>query len=328
MSGRWAVRPQMSVILMPVDLLVERGERRVALRRALDTAFRVLRQENTRVKFDFSRVAKIFPGGMLVFLAHLELMTLMCPGRVSVRAPPGSIPAQLIEHFGINGLLGASPLAVAPHHESVVNWRYVTGTGSDGAKINELLESYKRQTEAEIPEGLYDVLAEAFTNVRHHAFPEERKLFDELKRWWLFSRYVAPTDGQPGNLFIAIYDIGVGIQNSMRSKLKTGEMILDATDEILKLLGGQQTTRLEKLLLKRAVEHERSSTGLKNRGLGLPEMKEFVLSTEGGRLYILSGRAQYSCVASTGKGEVFECINGFPGTLILWSLPLAQKEPA
>lgn len=319
------VVPQTSVIAMPKSMIVERDEQRAILRRSLDTAFEAL-GNGRRVKFDFSPVLKIFPGGLLVFLAHLELMILTWPGKVSIRTPHGSMAAQLLDHFGISALIGKTPSSIPSKHESVVNWRYLTGHGSEGEKILELLNSYKAHSDAEIPEGLYDVLAEAFTNVRHHAFPAGRQIFDELKRWWLFSRYEAPKEGKRGNLYIAIYDIGVGIQNSMRSQLKTGEWVLDVQDEILSMLSSQHSPRLERVLLKRAVEHERSSTGLKNRGLGLPEMKEFVMSTQGGRLYILSGEAQYSCIQESGAGEVFECFNGFPGTLILWSLPLMQKE--
>lgn len=313
-----------SVLAMPAHLIVEKDDQRAKLRRVLDSADSVLSQPRTKVKFDFSRVAKIYPGGMLVFIAHLYLLAQIYPGRVAVRAPSGSVASQLLEHVGVYSMLGAPRAGPAPNHESVVNWRYLTGTGSDGVLISELLASYKDQIDAEIPEGLYDVLAEAFTNVRHHAFPAASRVPEFLKRWWLFSRYVAPKAGSRGALYIAVYDIGVGIQNSLRHKLRTGEWILDATDELLSV-GGRL---LERKLLETAVEHERSRTGLKNRGLGLPEMKEFVMSTDGGRLYILSGSAQYSCSAGAGKGTVYDCANGFGGTLILWSLPLTPKESA
>ncbi len=262
---------------------------------------------------------------MLIFLAHLELLQLSYPGRVSARSRPGSIATQLLEHFGLARKLGLPTTSRSPSDESVVHWRYLTGTHADGIKITELLDWYRRTVEAEIPEGLYDVLAEALTNVRHHAFPAWKELFDSLKRWWLFSRYVAPSSKSPGGLFIAIYDIGVGIQASLKHKLTTGEMVLDAADDFSKLVGLGDGKLLQRSLLKKAIEHPRTSTGLGYRGLGLPEMKDFVLATKTGRLYILSGGAQYSCLASEGKGEVFSCPNGFIGTLILWSIPLHQK---
>lgn len=309
---------------MPVHLIVEKDQQRGHLRQVLHSADLALSRPNTKVKFDFSRVAKIYPGGMLVFIAHLYLLVQIYPGRVAVRAPSGSVASQLLQHVGVYEMLGAPRNGSAPNHESVVNWRYLTGTGSDGAQINEMLTSYKEQVDAEIPEGLYDVLAEAFTNVRHHAFPAASTLPEFVRRWWLFSRYVAPRQGKRGNLYIAVYDIGVGIQNSLRAKLRAGEWFLDAAEELL-AVGGR---KLERKLLESAVEHDRSRTGLKNRGLGLPEMKEFALNTDGGRLYILSGSAQYSCSSAEGKGAVYDCANGFGGTLILWSLPLTPKESA
>ena len=318
-------RVHTAVLKVPVHLVAEREEQRAKLRQVIDSAFEILMRGNSRVRFDFSSVAKIFPGGMLLFLAHLELLQLSFPGRVLVRVPPGSIVSQLLQHFGLAEKLGLPPTTVSPSHESVVHWRYLTGTRADGPKITELLNSYRNTVNAEIPEGLYDVLAEAFTNVRQHAFPQGDKTFEDLKRWWLFSRYVAPSGKTAGSLYIGVYDIGVGIQRSMRAKLTSGEIVFDIADEVMLAFNAGKNRILEKLLLSRAVDHERSSTGLGNRGLGLPEMKAFVLQTQSGRLYILSGRAQYTCFASQGEGFVSGCETSFPGTLILWSIPVHQK---
>lgn len=319
-----SVRTRTSIIAVPKHLLAETEEQRAKLHRAIDSAFVILRQSNTRVRFDFSPVEKIFPGGMLVFLAYLEMLQLVYPRRVLVTVRPDSIAGQLLERFGLSEKLGLQPSS-APAHKSVVDWQYLTGTHADGERIADLLNFYKETVDAEIPEGLYDVLAEAFTNVRHHAFPASHILYEELKRWWLFARYVPPTGNQPGSLYIAVYDIGVGIQASLRAKLTSRELVLQAGDKLLSLISSEDSRMLEQELLRHAVEHPRTSTGLANRGLGLPEMKEFVMGTESGRLYILSGYAQYSCIASLGTSQVFPCSGKFAGTLILWSIPLKKK---
>jgi hypothetical protein len=235
--------------------------------------------------------------------------------------------AQLMHHFGVAERLGINLSTSTPNHEAVVNWDYKTGTQADGSAISEMIAGYRKFPHAEIPDGLYDVLTEALTNVRHHAYPSSDSTPEELRRWWIFSRYVEPENDNPGVLFIAVYDLGVGIQNSMRSKLRKGEIALEATDELLGWSGWKGSKKkLERLLLERAVEHNRSRTGLSFRGNGLPEMKDFVLHTTTGRLYIVSGHGQYSCVAVNGSSACVGCDDQMPGTLILWSIPLQHRE--
>lgn len=310
---------------VPVNLLAETAAQRGQLGKTLKSILTALSRPRTKVILDFSRTAKLYPGGTLVLLAHLELLLKSFRGRIGARCPPHSLAAQLLRHFGIADALGINAAGSRPRHESVVNWRYVTGTGADGEKISTLLRSYRDLTAAEIPEGLYDVLAEALINVRHHAYPEDSELPAAIQRWWLFARYVAPNGDHPGNLYIAVYDVGVGIQQSMREKLSKGEVVLETTDALFNLVGMGEAKSLEKLLLQRAVEHNRSSTGLSFRGNGLPEMREFVMSTKSGRLYIISGQAQYACAPAKSASACISCHNEFPGTLILWSIPLSPK---
>jgi hypothetical protein len=316
-----SLKSPVKIIRTPKDLLAEKEDYRLKIWEAIEKASEALASGH-RIRFDFTRTFKAFPGGLLIFLAYVELLLDRYPYRISAVSSPGSLITQLLQHFGFATRLNMRCVGTKPRHESVVNWQFLTGTQADGPKITELLNTYKSVSNSEMPEGLYDVLAEALTNVRHHAYPASYETPESLRKWWLFSRYEAPTTEKRGNLYIAVYDIGVGIQDSLRHKLKTGEIVLDATDQFLNLMNLNNATGIERLLLKRAIEEERSSTGLSFRGNGLPEMKDFVMSTDTGRLYIISGRAQYTCIASDDHSEAFNCKTRFPGTLILWSIPL------
>jgi hypothetical protein len=304
----------------PLMLLAEKEDYREKIWHCIASAAKAL-EKGHRVRFDFTKTTKAYPGGMLIFLAYVELLIDQYPSRISAISHQSSLITQLLEHFGFAERLQMQSRRRRPHHESVVNWRYLTGTLADGTKISELLTGYKEASGAKTPEGLYDVLAEALTNVRHHAYPETSTLPPALRRWWLFSRYDTPTAGESGNLYVSIYDIGVGIQESLRNKLKTSEIVLDKADKLLSVLplGG---LGVEKMLLTRAIEEERSGTGLGFRGNGLPEMLEFVEQTESGRLYIISGGAQYTRLAKNNKGGAYGCATVIPGTLIMWSIPL------
>ncbi len=311
------------VVRVPKNLASETEELRSKIQECVFAAMDAL-AVGRRVRLDFTATQKAFPGGMLMLLAYVELLLESYPSRITAVAPRGALITQLLQHFGFAERLNMNCGGSGPSHESVVNWQFSTGTQADGEKITALLDAYRGISSSEIPEGLYDVLAEALTNVRHHAYPagdEERP--ESLRKWWLFSRYTAPTDEKNGSLYIAVYDIGVGIQTSLRKKLKTGEIVLNAADGLLEALQIGDANYTEQLLLKRAIEVERSSTGLAFRGNGLPEMRNFVMGTDSGRMYITSGRAQYTCIASTKKSEVFGCKGGLTGTLIVWAIPLS-----
>jgi hypothetical protein len=265
----------------------------------------------------------MYPGGTLILLAYLELLLDRYPGRIEARCKPHSLPAQLMRHFGIADRLGLSPELSRPTHDSVVNWHYLTGTVADGSKIAQLLETYRQLSAARIPEGLYEALTEALTNVRQHAYPEGTKTPNSLRRWWLFAKYEEPIGSKTGSLYIGVYDIGIGIQRSMRQRLKPGEMILGKAGEWLDWTGIRGTTALlDRLLLHAAVERNRSSTGQSFRGIGLQEMRDFVRGTASGVLSIVSGLAQYTCNAKTDSSAAFPSKDPILGTLIVWNIPL------
>ena len=320
-AGRFAT----AIIPVPQHLLAELASQRAALLVTVKSIVTALRVPRAKVLLDFTRVQKLYPGGTLVLLAYLELLLQRFPGRIKARCTPGSLAAQLLGHFGIAGALQVLHAANVPKHESVLNWQYLTGTGADGAKISSLLQTYRELTEQEPPPGLYDVLAEALINVRHHAYPAAVDVPEPMRRWWLFSRYDAPKNKLPGSLYIAVYDLGIGIQNSLRSKLQRGELLVGAADELASWVGLDLAIQ-ERVLLKHAVEGNRTSTGMAHRGKGLPEMRDFVRNTPSGRLYLISGRAQYACVAVNDTSSCISCHDSFPGTLILWSIPLKVGE--
>jgi hypothetical protein len=129
-----------------------------------------------------------------------------------------------------------------------------------------------------------------------------------------------------GSIFIAIYDMGVGIPSTLKSKLGAGEMMMNALDKVTELAGLGEGTLLDQQLLRTAIENQRTQTRQAHRGKGLPEMREFAASTDGGRLHIVSGQAQYSMHGGKPHGQVQGFDEKFPGTLLLWNLPLKVKE--
>lgn len=308
------------IVPIPAKLVAELETHRLRLLEVVHQMGRALQKPRTRVKLDFSKVERMFPGGTLMLLALVQLYVELYPGRIKASCPPGSLPAQLLRHFGFGEALGIPLQGNSPRHPDVINWEYLTDEWADGAKVSALLDKYRGLINAELPDDLYAVLTEGITNVRHWAYPQDCDIPHSMRRWWMFSRYVEPPKGGLGNLFIAIYDIGVGIPETLSAKLKLTEKVVEVVEKVT------GSHHLDKTLLAQAVDDKRSGTGQPNRGKGLPEMKEFIQNTEGGRLYIVSGHAQYSCIPAEKYSGAQKCSIAFPGTLILWSLPLKEKD--
>jgi hypothetical protein len=317
------VRPTV-VIALPPGLTAGSGSARETITVSLQTLAMRLRTGHARVKLDFSSVRHIYPGGMLMLLAHVELLAEQFPERIKAICPPGSMAGQLIHQFGFDQRLRVPVKGNTPLHSSVTGWKFATGHSADGEKIQQHIAEFASQVTSSLPDGLQNALCEAMTNVKHHAYPAEVDVPESIRRWWIFSKCEAPQPGQSGNLYLAFYDIGIGIQNSLR---QNPQGLAEHVQEILQRVGIGSRKRQDVELLRLAVEHTRTVTGLSFRGKGLPEMKEFAASTTGGKLTIISGHAQYSFQANSEDATVAKCDQGILGTLILWNLPLSWKEP-
>jgi hypothetical protein len=316
------------VLALPSALLAETVESRDLVLDVLHTTLRHVSRGDRRVKLDFSRVQKIFPGGMLMLLAHLELLCRYFPGRIRVCCHRGSMAAQLIRHFGFGTRLGVPADGNAPMHHSVVCWRFATGHQADGERLHQHIREFSGMITSDVPQGLYNALTEATTNVQHHAYPIGTDIPADVQRWWLFSRVEDAQPDRDGVLYLAFYDVGVGIPESMKKALRglreKGTAALQALLATLNISDGHGQ---DADLLRLAVEHPRTSTGLPFRGKGLPEMKDFAAATPGGRLTIISGFGQYVFRADSQSASAVKCHRGILGTLILWNLPLSWKEP-
>jgi len=313
------------VLTVPETLIAEKSELREKILNVIRQIDQRLESQH-RIKLDFSRVRRIYPGGMLILLAALRRQTDRHPRKIQARCPPQSLSAQLLNHFGIARALGIKPHLSHPRHSSVTGWQHLSGTQADGPQVKRLLDQYRDNTQAELPDELFLVLTEGLSNVCHHAYPSDCEIEAKHRKWWLFARLDEPSFDRSGSIYIAIYDLGVGIPGTLRSKLKVGEIALNALDKASELVGLSEGTRLDQRLLKTAIENPRTQTGQAHRGKGLPEMREFAASTDGGRLHIVSGQAQYSMHGGKPDGQLQGFDEKFPGTLLLWNLPLKTKE--
>lgn len=164
--------------------------------------------------------------------------------------------------------------------------------------------------------GLYVGIVEAMTNANHHAYEDVRddslNHIDRKKQWWMFSQI------RDGRLSLSFCDLGIGIPRSLPLKRKS---LWDK----LKSLGRPPT---DGDAIKAAVEDSRSRTGHQHRGKGLKQLVAAVDTARDARLIIYSNAGRYDCRKTNHQmiEEKYDYRGSILGTLILWSVPLAEEE--
>jgi len=162
----------------------------------------------------------------------------------------------------------------------------------------------------------YNAITESVSNVWQHAYDNDfvaDNFNKTLANWWII---VEKIDDQ---FFIAVYDIGVGIPTTLERKYWY-TVYYSYTD------GKLYEYAADAHRIKMAVEYGRSRFKVDNRGKGLSEAKDFVLSNPEGAMIIYSGQGSYIFKTNTGKEKLTKLPSEFPGTLIQWNLKLESKK--
>jgi len=161
---------------------------------------------------------------------------------------------------------------------------------------------------------LHGGLTEAITNVSHHAYPDHKGYSARDKNWYLTGSF----DEASKDLKIVFYDQGIGIPRSLPASA-----IWERALDILSKFPIAERKR-DEVLLRAAVEIDRTSTGKSDRGKGLQDLLEFIRQRKNGYLSILSMNGLFKFSMNDGeesiKTEHFE--NPICGTLIIWNAKL------
>ncbi|KAB7624130.1 hypothetical protein [Alkalilimnicola sp. S0819] len=161
---------------------------------------------------------------------------------------------------------------------------------------------------------LHGGLDEAITNVGHHAYPPGSRTWPKDRVWYLGGA----CDRDARLLQVAFYDQGVGVPESLPTS-RIWERVLESLSAV-----PLANKKRHSVLLKSAMEPDRTSTAKTDRGKGLPDMKEFIRQRGAGSLVLRSGHGLYRfTVDAAGESYTTETL-GLPveGTLILWEARL------
>lgn len=207
-----------------------------------------------------------------------------------------------IDHIEIN----------ATHNRRIV--KYIKGRCGDDQKTRILKANITEIVGDEINKWLFlhSGLSEAIVNVSHHAYPKKHGYSEMNKNWYLTASFNA----YKKELKVVFYDQGIGIPKSLPAS--------DLWEKALVFLSIFPIAERKKdeVLLKAAVELDRTRTEESDRGKGLPDLMEFIRQRRDGYLSILSLKGLFKLEIKDGvesiKSEHFE--HPVTGTLIIWSV--------
>lgn len=194
--------------------------------------------------------------------------------------------------------------------------KYIKGQCGDAEKSRILRKSLQQLIGDDIKKWTFlrSGLDEAITNVSHHAYPEAKYKDNSEKNWYLTGSLNKSTK----ELKIVFYDQGIGIPNTLKAS-ELWEKIYETLSFIPKA-----QRKLDSILIKAAVEVERTSTGEDDRGKGLQDLLEFIKHRGDGYLSIISQQGLYKFSMNEGvvknKSESFKV--PILGTLLIWTVTL------
>lgn len=157
-------------------------------------------------------------------------------------------------------------------------------------------------------------LTEAITNVSHHAYPTDLGFKDKDKNWYLTGSY----NEKNKILKVVFYDQGIGIPKSLPAS-QIWEKVVHFLSKIT-----NNDRKSDEILLKAAVELDRTSTKENDRGKGLQDLLDFIKERGDGYLSIMSAKGLYKHEIINGTTSIKSENFSMPicGTLIIWSASL------
>jgi len=277
---------------------------------------------------DFSNTSRITTAALVVVFAAID----SARKEKSVKAEIGWSRKsrrvnEIIRSSGLHKLISGHSVNYAL--DSSRNMPIVSSHGSN--HMDEIVDYiqkriYNDQMAPETEHAYGDAVSETINNVRLHAYPNTTS---ENKNWWI----TCDTFGK--KLYLAIYDRGVGIPNTvverpwlMHSvKQFHPEIFAKIKDEFPEIVAsGFFPYTLKKIsderLIYLSMKGDVSGTKQDKHGQGSKSIMALVSETKGGKLWIFSNHGLYTFKQGDAAPALANLKVRFPGTLVQWNIEL------
>ena len=198
--------------------------------------------------------------------------------------------------------------------------KFMTGNRLDPPSVSYLRDrlailTNKLEAAEDIKLGIYDGLSEAMTNTLDHAYQDAQKhiRFPILNgQWWM----TGSVTNCGSEIEVVFFDQGISIPCHLPKN--KGEYLREYFREYF-----NPSAQDDAMMIKAAMEINRSSTNEKNRGKGLSQIQNLIKLAPKGKLRILSRKGEYIYNKVDGKKPSVNTrtLEGdIGGTLIHWHL--------
>lgn len=270
-------------------------------------------------RIDFSRLKTVSPAATLMLASVIDSRKKQFRTRVKVYdfhkwnydIKVKFMQMGLFELLGINNFSKNFKRRVSLMKEDIIFIKFRSSTKVKG-ELAAILNDEIMQITKEIPNVtmLHASLTEAMQNAVEHAYTDD--MVEEERLWWIAGSYKKSSR----KLIVIAYDRGIGIPVTLPQTHNT------KLQKFISLFSLKDTDadRIEV-----AVTKDTTSTGKKERGKGLPEMKDYIKNSNNGKLKIFSNKGFYIYEVEDGKElEIKKNNSNIPiqGTLIQWEVKL------
>lgn len=278
---------------------------------------------------DFSQTKEVKTAAVTLLYSVLEQALDGFDKSVKFSRPASGKANGMLRSFNIYKLLSGSEISydiakaeVIPIISSV-NDNYVDDV-CEFIKYRFFSDGLTAEEIAEKDYALGSAVSETVENVNVHAYPRVEGV---KKRWWLCC------DVFDDEIFLVIYDLGVGIPNTVHEKkwfkgaLKTSRPKvyeeLKAISNKQSFLSGLFNKLKDEDLIYISMLDDFSGTNQEKHGQGSKSIKSLVSETNNGVLWVYSGKGLYKFKNTATEPELSHLPLGIPGTLIQWNIKLS-----
>jgi hypothetical protein len=328
-----SVARKQKIIVLPEKLSLHDRPSHKALCLAIQDIKRWVKSPDiTHVVLDFSHVRIIWPEGMLLLFAEMDIINRL-RGKTSfkIKPPVSSRCMQVLVKIGFYEILGKAAPAKKLTDETVVHWQVMTDTNVNAEKLKKIHKDKEKVKELYVP------ITEAMDNCIYHGYLDEgkgkkdrcdyftcQKAIPEKQKWWLFSQI------KDNELYVALADLGIGFPRSLRESnaAKTKGLWAYITNKLQREEGRLPDHKI----LREVVEAEQNitSTEQANRGKGIAQITQLAREDEHSGLAIWSYKGGYIMKkeksSATRRGSAIKYSESIQGTIIYWSIPIAGGE--
>ena len=274
---------------------------------------------------DFTKTESISAAALVIIYAAIDVIRSSYSYKGSIRWSSIKSVDKLIKASNLQKLVENKPIkySFTPFKPLPI----IHGIGSKYLdEIIDYIEGsiYKNEMAPETEYVFGDAVSETINNVRLHAYPSEK---DDNKSWWLLCQVV---DQQ---LYLAIYDLGVGIPKTVLDKpwfFSSFEKIYPEEYEQLVKVSPELKRGGLKLLVPQKLEDSQmiglsmigdvTGTYKSKHGQGSKSIKALVEETDNGKLWIFSNKGLYIFEREAEKPELFKLPRKISGTLLQWNI--------